>query len=112
MSWSRKKRTLYCSSRSLISAKTSASRAASARLTLRSSAPMVAVSGRTSTERGPTRKDGGCCRSSVWCTMLLMYLSCFGGWGEDSDAGGLEAEHGGADAAAGLEVAVGLHGVV
>ena len=52
MSWSRKNSTLCCSSSARISAKRPSSREASARLTLRSSAPMVAVSGSTSIALG------------------------------------------------------------
>ena len=58
MSWSRTNSTLYCSSSASISANSCRSREASARLTRRSSAPMVAVSGTTSIDREPTVKDG------------------------------------------------------
>src|SRR5688500_13985391 len=114
MSWSRKNRTLYCSSRSRSSAKTSASCAASARLMLRSSAPMVAVRGTTSIARVPVRTDGSCCRPRASLTTVCMVILF--SVREDRTAGSgarrLQAEDGGPDAAAGLEVAVGRDGVV
>src|SRR4051794_10625054 len=109
MSWSRTKSTLYCSSSALSSANSRWSREASARLTWRSSAPMVAVSGTTSMLRLPTVKDGK--RSSTAVSKTVVTGFSLGGWGR-SGSGGLEDEDRGADAAAGLQVAVGLDGVV
>src|SRR3954452_1030449 len=108
MSWSRTNSTLYCSSNALSSAKSSSSREASARLMFRSSAPMPAVSGTTSIAAVPTRREGHPSRSTVWSmTFMVASPGCDGGWGS-----GLEGEDGGADAAARLEVAVRLDGVV
>src|SRR4051794_23683071 len=111
MSWSRKKRTLYCSSRSLISAKRPASREAWARLTLRSSAPIVAVRGKTSIESVPTWNDGNTSGSVRSWTTLFMTFSFSAGVVVVSGAG-LEGEDRRADAAARLEVAVGGDGVL
>src|SRR4051812_23657933 len=118
MSWSRTNSTLYCSSSALSSANSRSSREASARLTLRSSAPIVAVNGATWMDQAPTVNDGN--RSSTTAlshnvvTGFLLWrsggLGCSGGLG--SGAGRLEDEDRGADAAAGLQVAVGLHGVL
>src|SRR3954463_16416730 len=108
MSWSRRKSTLYCSSSARSSAKRSSSRAASARLTWRSSAPMVAVSGATSMLRVPTVKDGK--RSSTAVSKAVVTGFSLFGWG-GSGSGGFEGEDRGADAAAGLQVAVGGDGV-
>src|SRR3954454_1196064 len=112
MSWSRKKRTLYCISRSLISSKRPASRAASARLTLRSSAPIVAVRGKTSMDPGPTRNDGSPSGSVRSWTVLLMTFSFSAGLGGRCSGGGFDGEDRGADAAAGLQVAVRGDGVL
>src|SRR5690349_9751577 len=107
MSWSRTNRTLYRSSRSLISAKSAASRAALARLTLRSSAPMVAVSGTTSMAFGPTWNVGTASGARLGDTTVCM------GFSDRVWGGGLaQAEDRGPDAAAGLEVPVGGDGVL
>src|SRR3954451_24523920 len=110
MSWSRTKSTLYCSSSALSSANSRWSREASARLTWRSSAPMVAVSGATSMLRVPTVKDGKRSSTAVSKTVVTVSPSSRVGWG--SERGGLEDEDRRADAAAGFQVAVGLDGVV
>src|SRR4051812_34602081 len=116
MSWSRTKRTLYCSSNALSSAKSPASRDAAARLTRRSSAPIVAVSGTTSIECDPAVSEGK--RScSIASRREGMGISCSvrwcGGPAEDgSGTGRLQAEDGGPDAAAGFQVAVSRDGVV
>src|SRR5690349_9612661 len=107
MSWSRKNRTLYCSSRACSSANSSASRDARARLMLRSSAPMVAVMGTTSIELAPVEKEGQASRSTVWSTTTDTGLSFEGGF-----CGSAEGEDGGADASAGLQVLVGADGVL
>src|SRR5829696_2564823 len=107
MSWSRTKRTLCCRSSDRSSAKRSSSREASARLMLLSSAPMVAVSGATSIALVPTLNEGHATRSTVWSMTVMVVSPCCGGVGS-----GLEDEDGGADAAAGLEVAVGGDGVL
>src|SRR4051812_17925431 len=112
MSWSRKNRTLYCSSRSRISAKRPASREAWARLTLRSSAPIVAVWGRTSIEPVPTWNDGKTAGSVRSWTTLFMTFSFSAGGGGGWSGTGLDGEDRRADAAAGLEVAVRLNGVL
>src|SRR4051794_31365612 len=110
MFWSRKKSTLYCRSIALSSAKSWSSREASARLTCRSSAPMVAVSGATSMSRVPTVKDGK--RSSTAVSKTVVTVSPCSRVGCGSRRGGLEDEDRRADAAAGFQVAVGLDGVV
>src|SRR3954469_16678192 len=110
MSWSRKKRTLYCSSRSLISAKRPASREAWARLTLRSSAPIVAVRGKTSIESVPTWNDGNTSGSVRSWTTLFMTFSFSAG--VVVSGAGLEGEDARADGAARLDVAVGGDGVL
>src|SRR3954453_23042437 len=111
MSWSRTKRTLYCSSSARSSANRSASREAAARLMPRSSAPMLAVSGTTSMALVPTRNEGRSSRSTVW-PMTVVTGVLLGRGGGQACRSGLEGEDGGADAAAGLEVAVRLDGVV
>src|SRR5215207_9301295 len=105
MSWSRKKRTLYWRSSDRSSAKSSSSREAWARLMLLSCAPIFAVSGATSIALGPTRNEGHASRSVVGSVTVMVFLLAVVG-------AGLEGEDGGADAPAGLEVAVRLDGVV
>src|SRR5262245_10153023 len=105
MSWSRTNSTLYRSSSALSSANSSSLRDTSARLTLRSSAPMWTVSGSASMEvmvvMGFLRLAGS---RSCWVTDLLGH----GFAGSRS----FEAEHGRTDAAARFEVPVRLHRVL
>src|SRR5690348_1211209 len=112
MSWSRKNRTLYCSSSSRSSAKRPESREAWARLTLRSSAPIVAVWGTTSIDPVPTWNDGKTSGSMRSWTTLFMTFSFSAGVGMSGSGAGFEGEDRRPDAAAGLEVAVRENGVL
>ena len=67
---------------------------------------MVAVSDDLDRAR-LTVNEGHASRSTVWSMTVTVLLAVVGGWGS-----GLEDEDGGADAAAGLQVAVRLDGVV
>ena len=110
MSWSRKNSTLCCSSSALISAKSVVVAGGLGE------ADVAQLGADRRGERGDldrARADGerrASLGSTVWSTTVLMVFSLLG-WGCGVQAG-LEDEDGGADAAAGLEVAVGLDGVV